>query len=227
MLATKIIGRGAASRKYDILSALGAHAMAEGPAEQRLGLRFITLLTARYNWSLDVLCVGQREIARLWSVDERTVKREMALLRTRGWLQVLRQGARGRVTEYRLDLDQLLRATCPNWDRVGPDFAARMSGAPETAANVVPFAPRPPDAAETDTPGDTWGRASALLRSEDAALHQAWFRDLAPLRQDGALYVLRAPSRFHASYVMAHLVPRLLSACRRIDPSVTDLRIDA
>lgn len=38
--------------------------------------------------------VGQREIARLWCVDERTVKREMARLRALGWVEVKQQGTR-------------------------------------------------------------------------------------------------------------------------------------
>jgi hypothetical protein len=72
---------------------MGAAALSKGKHDQRRTLRLITLITARYNWMRDELAVGQREIARLWSVDERTVKREMALLRAQGWLNVKRQGA--------------------------------------------------------------------------------------------------------------------------------------
>ena len=63
-------GRNAASMKYDILSALGAHACAGDKHLQRLVLRLITLVVARYNWISDELMVGQREIAELWSIDE-------------------------------------------------------------------------------------------------------------------------------------------------------------
>jgi hypothetical protein len=38
----------------------------------------MALITMRYNWQRDELTTGQGEIAPLWSVDERTVKREMA-----------------------------------------------------------------------------------------------------------------------------------------------------
>ena len=40
----------------------------------------MALITTRYNWQRDELTMGQGEIARLWSVDDRTVKREMARL---------------------------------------------------------------------------------------------------------------------------------------------------
>lgn len=148
MLTTRPVGRRAAARKYDILTALGAHALATGRSEQILALRLITLITARYNWGRDELTVGQREIARLWSVDERTVKREMAKLRGRGWLELLRAGARGRVAEYRLGIERLMQDTRPGWERVGPDFAHRLE---ETPADdkVVPLPLRgevpPPD----------------------------------------------------------------------------------
>jgi hypothetical protein len=81
MQTASIVGRNAAAHKYDILTAIGTYALSKGKHEQRLVLRLITLITARYNWGRDELAVGQREIARLWSVDERTVKREMAKLR--------------------------------------------------------------------------------------------------------------------------------------------------
>ena len=95
MQTLRPVGRGASARKYDILTALGAFALAQGKHEQRRVLRLMTLITARYNWARDELAVGQRESARLWAVDERTVKREMARLKAAGWLVVKRQGAFG------------------------------------------------------------------------------------------------------------------------------------
>ena len=86
MQLVKPAGHRDAARKYDIITALGAYALARNKHDQRLVLRLITLMTARYNWARNELAVGQREIARLWSVDERTVKREMAKLRGCGWL---------------------------------------------------------------------------------------------------------------------------------------------
>jgi hypothetical protein len=99
MLQRKPTGSMASSMKYDLLTALGTFALSQTKGKQVLCLRFMTLLTARYNWMRDELNIGQREIARMWCVEERTVKREMAKLRNLGWLIVKRQGARGRVTK--------------------------------------------------------------------------------------------------------------------------------
>ena len=96
-----------------------------------LVLRLITLVTARYNWRQGILHVGQREIARLWSVDERTVKREMAKLRSLGWITVESPARRGRVASYALDLTAIRSATREAWARVGEDFDARMRGTAE------------------------------------------------------------------------------------------------
>ena len=63
-------GRNAASMKYDILSALGAHGCAGDKHRQRLVLRLITLVVARYNWISDELMVGQRPRAALLKVDQ-------------------------------------------------------------------------------------------------------------------------------------------------------------
>ena len=63
MQIVRPVGRQAASRKYDLLTALGAYACRGDKHFQRLTLRFITLIVARYNWQADELTVGQREIA--------------------------------------------------------------------------------------------------------------------------------------------------------------------
>ena len=97
MRVARATGRNAAVIKYDLLTALGAHACAGDKHLQRLVLRFITLIVARYNWQADELSVGQTEMAALWSVDARTVKRDMARLREMGWLSIRRAAARGRV----------------------------------------------------------------------------------------------------------------------------------
>ena len=126
MQTLRSVGRGASARKYDIITALGAYALAQGKHDQRRVLRLITLITARYNWARDELTVGQREIARLWSVDTRTVKREIAIWRASGWLVVKQQGARGRVTRHGLDIEKMLADTATHWPAVGPDFELRM-----------------------------------------------------------------------------------------------------
>lgn len=234
MQQIKATGRNAASLKYDLLAAMGAFALAEGKGAQRLVLRLVTLLTARYNWVRDELTVGQREIARLWSVDERTVKREMAKLRAMGWLVVKRQGVRGRVTEYRLDIEKVLRTTQPKWEAIGPDYEARLARggrAEPPPENVVPLpigqgrggdGPTPvPD----DKSASAWTLTQSLLHSEDPALFNAWFRALRQLRHDGGRVVLSAPSRFHADYVNTHFRPRLLYALQSMDEGIDEIEI--
>ena len=107
----KATGRNAAALKYDILTAMGVHACAGDKHRQRLVLRLITLIVARYNWTSDEITVGQREMAALWSIDERSVKRDMAKLRDMGWLVQKRAAARGRVAVHGLDLSRILTET--------------------------------------------------------------------------------------------------------------------
>ena len=224
MLSPKPVGRDAAARKYDIITALGSHALSGDKHDHRLVLRFITLMTARYNWARNELAVGQREIARLWSVDERTVKREMAKLRGRGWLVVKRQGARGRVTEYGLDLEAILEATRPQWPAVGPDFDLRMQGAPGPS-RVVPMpvrgtAPTPPLQGRSE-----WELAQAVLHAEDAGIYGSWLHNLTRESRVGGRLTLRAPSRFHGAYVQTHLAGRVLMALQAVDNDVSDVVI--
>ena len=66
-------GRNASVVKYDILTALGVHACGDNRRLERLTLRFITLIVARYNWQNGELSIGQQEIARMWGIDPRSV----------------------------------------------------------------------------------------------------------------------------------------------------------
>lgn len=224
MQTLRFAGRGAAVQKYDLITAMGTFALSQDKHQQRLTLRFITLIMARYNWARDELAVGQREIARLWSVDERTVKREMAKLRGLGWVIVHRQGARGRVTQYGLDLAAILRATNPTWQNVGPDFDLRMSGGPPTS-DVVPMPTRedvPPPDLENAT---EWTLAQAILHAEDKGLYGSWLRALVRSERAGGRLTLKAPSRFHGAYVQTHLLGRVLAACKAVDPDVSEITI--
>ncbi|MFK7743709.1 MAG: DnaA N-terminal domain-containing protein [Roseobacter sp.] len=223
MLSTKPVGRGASARKYDLLTAMGAHALSAGKHDQRRVLRLMTLITARYNWGRDELAVGQREIARLWSVDERTVKREMAMLRARAWLVVARQGARGRVTQYRLGIEQILRDTEPQWPCVGSDFELRMGQG--AAPTVVPLPVHAPVPAPDVTTGTEWALAQAVLHAEDPASYASWVAALTREERAGGRLTLRAPSRFHAAYVQTHLERRLLKALTDVASDVSEVRI--
>lgn len=211
MIAGKLVGRNAASRKYDLIAALGAHALSADKHRQRLVLRLITLITARYNWRLEELCVGQREIARLWAVNERTVKREMATLRNMGWLQVKKQGVRGRVSVMTLDLDRLWRDTAESWPAVGPDFEARMvEQTPQPAdSNVVPL--NLPQNAMPEGEG-AWPEICRTLEAEDPAGYRHWFSRLELDHTENGCLGLLAPNRFIASYVETHLTAQLMRA---------------
>jgi len=222
MLTIKPVGRKASAVKYDILTALGAYALSRSKHDQRLVLRLITLITARYNWAHNELAVGQREIARLWSVDERTVKREMAKLRALGWLVVRRQGARGHVTEYRIDRERMLEDTRENWDDVGPDFAFRMQGTPEPE-KVIPLPVKGISAAPDLSDTTEWGLAKIILHRDDPATYGSWFAALVRVERAGARLTLAAPTRFHSNYVNTHLTRRLRSACLDSDHMLSDV----
>lgn len=231
MLVTKPVGRNASAMKYDILSALAVHALTADKHTQRLSLRLSALITTRYNWRSGELSMGREEMARLWSVNERTVKREMARLRGMGWISVKRPGARGRVTVYKIGLAQILRDTRPAWDRIGPDFVDRMGAAgpekPETKArdSVVPF--RLPGADPAPEPDSVWGEVQTILHERDPEIWSSWFRHLVELDRAGGTASLLAPSRFVADYVAAHWTARILSAYAIADPSVRRLKIEA
>ncbi|RYI29082.1 MAG: hypothetical protein EON48_05680 [Acetobacteraceae bacterium] len=215
-------GRNAASVKYDILTALGAHGCAGDKHRQRLVLRLITLVVARYNWITDEIMVGQREMAALWSLDERSVKRDLAKLRDLGWLVQKRAAARGRVAVHGLGLARILEVTQPDWPRVGPDYADRMAGQgaeePQApASNVISF---PVPAGE----GGLWSRVQDLLHREDPHLYGAWFAALEAEHEADNLRLI-APSRFHADYLRANHLHRLERAARACAPDLARVEV--
>lgn len=220
MAVARLTGQGASSRKYDILTAIGAAGLADKGGLQRLALRLIVLVTARYDWRADRLLTGQREIAALWSVDERTVKREMALLRNMGWLVLRRPAARGRVAEYGLGLERILADTAPHWPAVGSDLQDRLSVDPPTAQppNVIAF--RAPDGQ------DPWDRVLRKMAEDAPVLYSTWLRQLRLREHTPDSLRLEAPSRFHALYVNTHLSLRLLAACEAVAPEIRALRVE-
>lgn len=210
MKQLKPVGPQAASQKYDLLTALGVHACRGDKHFQRLVLRLITLIVARYNWQMDTLSVAQADIATLWAVDLRTVKRDMAKLRDMGWLVQKHAAARGRVAVHGLDLAAILAATSGDWAAVGSDYLARMSEGVAVpmapASNVVAFPV--PDGA---TP---WARAKQRLEAEDPTLYAAWFAMLKEGPGSAERLTLLAPSRFHATFLATHHMARLAAALR-------------
>jgi len=223
MSLTKPVGRGAAARKYDILSALMAFSLAEHKAVQRRALRLMSLVTTRYNWAADELRMGQRQIATLWSVDERTVKREMARLRECGWLVLKSQGARGRVSIYGLGIEKILFDTRSAWNKIGSDFVMRMNPdhVETTTSNVVPIKRGSP----SQNRETKWGRALEQLREIDPATCTNWFEPLTEVGIEELRMVLMAPTKFHARFVEGNHKALLFAAIKEQDPQITDIRV--
>ncbi|MAL97739.1 MAG: hypothetical protein CL583_04725 [Alteromonadaceae bacterium] len=225
-LRKKITGPGSSSLKYDILTALLVTAARGDQDVARLAMRLSLLITARFNWRQESFAIGQAEIARMWGVTDRTAKREMAAMRARGWIAVTVPAARGRVAQYRICFDALLRETMPHWEAVGPDFVARMSGAPEPdtlpADNVVPLRPRVAGQGG-DVPG--WDRAAERLAMQDPAVFNAWFAGLVAVEGETGVLTLVAPSRFVADYVRTHHMPRLTTAVLIAEPAYREVEV--
>lgn len=207
----RLTGPGAGSDKYDILTALAVAGLAQGGHLQISLLRLMAVVTARYNWNQDELTIGQREMAQLWSVDERTAKREVKRLIEAGLLTLERAGVKGRVACYKLDFKAIRALTEPHWSCVGPDFEARMSerhsNKPEASkpAKVVQvdFAARqrlPEPKAETP-----WARVKERLSALDEARYLAWFAPLELTSESKEALILVAPTRFAAQYLETHL----------------------
>lgn len=219
MLAKRPFGQDASARKYDVLTALGVHACRGTKFEQRVVLRFMTAITARYNWQRDELTMGRVELARLWQVNERTVKRELAKLKSCGWLVVKRAAVRGRVTVYGIDWGRVLRDTESAWPHVGPDFvlrAAELVGHPTEAGDTRKVVAFPSSQA-----GDTeWARAAIQIASEDSAFHASWLKSVRRIGFGSGILELEAPSAFHAQYLNTQAAARLLAAVRRVAPQV-------
>jgi chromosomal replication initiation ATPase DnaA len=87
---------------------------------------------------------------------------------------------------------------------------------PPAQGNVVAF--RPGTSAPLPEPVTSWDRARSRLHADDPAVFEAWFRQLrvgsSATAQD-AIFELRAPSRFHASFVSTHHLHHLLAALRQ------------
>ncbi len=225
MQVAKPVGRNAPALKYDILSALAVYALSGDKHRHRSVLRIVTLITTRYNWRSNELSIGREEIARLWSVNERTVKREMAKLRSAGWVAVKRPAARGRVAVYELDLKQIMLDTVEIWPVIGPDFQDRMQQEPAGDSNVVPFQAKP--SLPPPNGEDLWGQVQSILHGRDPELWASWFQHLHEAERAGGQVTLVAPSRFMADYIAQKWTARVLAAYGRIDPSIRTLRIEA
>lgn len=226
-LTSKVTGPLSSAIKYDLLTALLVLSAQGDKVEARLALRLSLLITARFNWRKRSFAVGLKEMANMWGVTERTAKREVASLRHLGWVHVLIPPARGRVAQYGINFDELLRCSACFWASVGPDFEARMNQSPEPASeernNVVPLKPVQDNLPTED--GSVWSRAVRRLQTQDAAIFNAWFATLYPVELEAGVLTLLAPSRFMADYVTTHFSRKLLTAVAAEDRGVRDVKV--
>lgn len=237
MYAKRLAGPGAGVRKYDLLTALAVAGLAGSPGFSMSMTRLIALITARYNWRLDEVSIGQADLARMWSVDVRTVKREIKRLVDHGVVVIKRPGARGRVATYVLNHGRIHDLTRDVWDLVGTDFQDRMGGQGTPSLDgpagmgttVVPLHPNIAQShhGNADQGSSEWADARAALRLADRARAQAWYDPLIRAGRDGDMLVLRAPSDFHAGYVSTHMMGDLVRAVGEADPTIVSVRIIA
>ena len=213
----RFTGYQAGSQKYDLLTAISVAGLNGTPGFQCSMMRLIALITARYNWRTDELTVGQKEMARLWSVDQRTVKREIKRLTNYNMLLQLRPGVRGRVAAYRLNYAEIYRLSKPVWQNVGSHFVSRMEmQIPKPSEKVVhvQFGQEKqlevePERQDLQSP---WGRALQRLSESEMLLFKGWYRDLQLVETQDQTITLRAPSKFIAQYIQSHHLKPLLGA---------------
>lgn len=212
--------------KYDVLTALSVLGLHGSPARQISMMRLCALITARYNWKLDHFCVGQPEMARMWHVTERTVKREIKRWVDDRLLICVRKGVRGRVGAYRLNLLRVYEVSRDVWMAVGTDYAERMEGLqPASPSSVVQvdFAKPAQDDTPTVDDGTSWYAVSQRLKTLYPGKHRNWFAPLRFISDKDGRYTLAARSGFvvryletHFSTVMAEAVEAEVGLGRRI-----------
>lgn len=212
----RLTGPEAGVIKYDLLTALSVAGLNGSPTLQTSLMRLIAAVTSRYNWRADELSVGQRDLARMWSVNERTVKREIKRLTDAQLLICTRGGVRGRVAAYRLNYAQIARLSEPCWPLVGPDYDARMKERyrSETPVKVVQLADYAKAEASEPAQGGpgTWQRAMVNLSRENVDQFKAWFSQLEYVAFEGGVLELRTPSKFAQRYIETHLLRPLVAA---------------
>lgn len=216
MDAQRMTGPGAGVVKYDIVTSLSVAGLNGPPVFQTSMMRLISLITARYNWQQDELSVGQREMARMWSVNERTVKREVKRLTDVGVLICKRAGVKGRVATYRLNIQRVVEISEPCWALVGPDFEARMqarhgAGSVKVVA-LKDYATPPLRTTEADSP---WERTMHRLSVVDPLVFQSWFAKVEFRAFEAGTLKLSVPTRFSERYIATHLMGPLIGAAEQ------------
>jgi len=220
----KLTGPKAGSLKYDLLTALSVIGLAGSQTYQTSMTRLLALVTARYNWRLDEVTVGQRDLAKMWSVNERTVKREMKRLTDCAILVRTRAGVRGRVAAYRLNYVQIWEQSEPLWSNVGPDFVERMGiYAPHDKVKVVKvnFGETALTAENVHElaihePINTWRSVQRGLAASHPDLTKVWFNKLVFQDYEGGCVTVVAPNAFTARYIETHLNKILFDTIKQV-----------
>lgn len=231
METQRLTGPEAGGLKYDLLTALSVAGLNGSPTLQTSLMRLIALVTARYNWRADEFSVGQRDMARMWSVNERTVKREMKRLTDDRILVCKKPGVRGRVGSYRLNYARIAELSEPCWPLVGPDFERRMAERYRNdevkVVRMAAYTKTP--VSETDLPksDSTWHAVLKDLERGHAGLVDSWLGRLRFLGLMQGTLSLQAPSAFVQRYIETHHLPLLVAAVERQIGPVESVRFES
>lgn len=199
--------------KYDVLAAVSCAGLARTGISKDLAHRLTLLILARFNWNTGEISCGNQQLADMWAVDLRRVKRIMAELKELGVIHVARLGCRGRVTSYRLSLDAIARLTRAAWHRLGADIVARLDAMfpdhtenaetdsiahtntnQEEQSNVVPLK----SFKKLSPPSDPI--KLELARHLSSVVMDRWINDLTFEMKDRVFYI-RSQSKFRLHYV--------------------------
>lgn len=198
----RVTGAGSGAVKYDILTALTVAGL-NGSVRDHLSMsRLTAVITARYNWRTDELSMGQREMAQLWGVGERTVKREVKRWLDTGILICRRNGVRGRVAAYRLNLHRVCEITESVWTLIGTDFCERMAALKPGGERVIRLDTIRASLAPADD-ATGWDAVRQQLAALFPSQFDAWIAPLS-VHDDGQRVILEARSAFAAEYVKTH-----------------------
>lgn len=213
--AARLVGPNAGARKYDLLTGLAVAALRGDRSKTSAisaisALRLIALITARYDWARDQVAIGHTELEALWGVSRRTVIREIDRLRALGCIEIVATGRRGRVTTYRLGLQQIASLSSADHGAAGPKFATRMAG---YAGDTDGAPPQPAVQEPRDRP---WALMRAALAEDlPEAAFRRWIAPLDCQRLDAEQVTLAAPSPFHADYLVRTYAAALRRAAAR------------
>lgn len=215
------------SFKYDILSALAVAALSQRDRTRIEYMRLIALLTARYDWRRSEVSIGHAQLAELWSIDVRSVKRQIARFVETGLMTKKRTGVRGRVSVYKINLQAIAVHTRPAFNVIGPDFEERIAqflgetvgsdGEHVLQKSAANCAPRDRENASNES--NQIGTATTVIDTLCEILprpsFERWFsRATLNLRTEGIVEI-QFPTQFHTDYAERTFEHALTEAVQR------------